>query len=127
MKYVVESTKTVEQLSEDLRVAVANNSFGVLHMHDLKAIMNAKGVEFKPACRVFEVCNPNKANALLTDDISLNMMLPCRISIWQDGDTIKLGTLKPTALLSVLSDSQSLKSIAEEVEEKLLAIIDEAR
>jgi len=127
MKYIVNSTKTVDQLSEDLRTAVANNSFGVLHVHDLNATMNAKGVPFEPACRVFEVCNPHKAGALLSEDISLNMMLPCRISIWQEGESMKVGTLKPTALLSVLSDSEDLKVIAEEVEEKLIAIIDQAK
>lgn len=127
MQYIVDSTKTVDQLSEDLKTAVANNSFGVLHVHDLNATLNSKGIPFEPACRVFEVCNPVKANELLTDDISLNMMLPCRISIWQEGDSLKIGTLKPTALLPVLSNSEKLQEIAVEVEETLITIINQAK
>lgn len=127
MRYIVDSAKTVDQLSEDLRIAVSNNSFGVLHVHDLNATLNSKGIPFEPACRVFEVCNPVKANALLTDDISLNMMLPCRISIWEEDGTLRIGTLKPTALLSILNDSEQLKEIAIEVEEKLITIIDQAK
>lgn len=127
MQYIVDSSKTVEQLSEDLRTAVSENSFGVLHVHDIQETLNAKGVPFKPACRVFEVCNPVKAQAILTSDISLNMMLPCRISIWEEGTTVKVGTLLPTALLSMLSDAEPLKKIAEEVEKTLLTIIDQAK
>lgn len=127
MQYIVDSTKNVDQLTEDLRTAVSNNSFGVLHVHDLHETLNGKGIPFGPACRVFEVCNPVKANALLSEDISLNMMLPCRISIWEEDSTMKVGTIKPTAMLAGLSDSESLKKIAVEVEETLITIINEAK
>lgn len=127
MKYIVGTDKTIEQVAKDLEQAVVRNKFGVLHIHDLKTTMKNKGVDFPLECRIFEVCNPQKASAVLTKDMSLNMALPCRISVWEENDQVKIGTLNPTELLSVLSDVEELKPIAEEVEKTIKTIIDEAK
>ena len=127
MKYIAVSKKTIDQASVDLETAVINNKFGVLHIHDLKATMKKKGVDFPNGCRIFEVCNPHKANAVLTTDMSLNMALPCRISVWEEEGKVKIGTLEPTKLLSVLSDDTALQQIAAEVEETIKRIIDQAK
>ena len=127
MKYIVVTDKTLEQVCKDLEEAVVRNKFGVLHVHDLKTTMEKKGVNFSHECRIFEVCNPHKASAVLNQDMSLNMALPCRISVWEENDQVKIGTLNPTELLPVLSGAEELKPIAQEVEETIKKIIDEAR
>lgn len=127
MKYIVTTEKSIEQAANNLEESVIRNKFGVLHIHDLKATMKKKGIDFPHECRIFEVCNPQKANAVLTNDMSLNMALPCRISVWEENGQVKIGTLKPTELLSVLSDSEELKLIAKEVEDTIITIIDEAK
>ena len=127
MRHIVVTAKTVAQAAKDLEAAVVRNKFGVLHIHDLKETMKKKGVEFPNECRIFEVCNPNKAAAVMSSDMSLNMALPCRISIWEENDQVKIGTLQPTALLSVLSDSEALRAIAEEVEDTIFRIMEEAK
>lgn len=127
MKYIVSTTKSIDQATKDLKEAVVKNKFGVLHIHDLKATMKKKGVDFPNECRIFEVCNPQKANAVLTNDMSLNMALPCRISVWEENNETKIGTLEPSKLLSVLSDSEELARIAKEVEESIIDIIEDAK
>jgi uncharacterized protein (DUF302 family) len=127
MKHIVATEKTIERAAKDLEEAVTRNKFGVLHIHDLKATMKNKGIDFPHECRIFEVCNPQKANAVLTNDMSLNMALPCRISVWEENGQVKIGTLKPTELLSVLSDAEELKAVAEEVEDTIKTIIDETK
>lgn len=127
MKYIVTTPNPIEQAAKKLEEAVIRNKFGVLHIHDLKATMKKKGIDFPHECRIFEVCNPQKANAVLSDDMSLNMALPCRISVWEEKGQVNIGTLKPTALLSILSDSETLKRIAQEVEKTIEKIIDEAK
>jgi len=127
MKHIVVTQKSIEQVSKDLEAAVVRNKFGVLHIHDLKATMKNKGVDFPNACRIFEVCNPQKAKSVLTADMSLNMVLPCRISIWEENDEVKIGTLEPTKLLIMLSDNESLKLIADEVKTTIKTIIEEAK
>ena len=127
MKYIVTTAKSIEQAAKDLEASVVRNKFGVLHVHDLKTTMKNKGIDFPQACKIFEVCNPQKAKAVLTRDMSLNLALPCRISLWEDKGVVKIGTLRPTALLSVLSNARELKVIAQEVENTIKKIIDETK
>jgi uncharacterized protein (DUF302 family) len=127
MYYVVESPKTFEQAATDLDAAVKRNGFGVLHVHDLAATLRSKGFPFSEECRVFEVCNPAQASKVLATDMRLNMALPCRISVYTEAGKTKIGLIKPTQLLAPLSDDSGLRTIAREVEEKTIAMVDEAR
>lgn len=127
MKYVVTTDKTIEQAVADLQVAVTNNKFGVLHIHNIKETLNSKGVPFEHECRIFEVCNPQQAKKVLDVDMSMNMALPCRISVYEEGGETKIGMIKPKAMLEFLSDSPELMKIADEVDAITTKIIDEAK
>lgn len=127
MKYIVTTNKSVEQAVEDLQAAVKDNNFGVLHIHNIKETLNKKGVDFTRECRILEVCNPQKAKEVLDNDMSMNIALPCRISVYQDNGDTKIGMIKPKALLAMLSDSEELAAIAAEVEEITTRIIDQAK
>ena len=124
--YVLESSKSFEQASEDLDRAVKENGFGVLHVHDLGATLRKKGVEFGEECRVFEVCNPFQAGKVLAVDMRLNMALPCRISVFTENGRTRIGMIKPQGMLAGLSSDPALASIAREVESKTIAMIDAA-
>jgi uncharacterized protein (DUF302 family) len=125
MIHIKTTTKTVDEVTQALETVVPEHKFGLLHTHDLKQTMANKGVEFDPECRVFEVCNPHHAKTVLTEDIRVNMALPCRISVWNDGGETKVGTLLPTQLLGVFGESEKMSATAAEVEEVMLKIIDE--
>ncbi|MBN2528243.1 MAG: DUF302 domain-containing protein [Deltaproteobacteria bacterium] len=127
MKYIVDSNKSFKDAVSALYNIIPTHKFGILHVHDVKETLNTKGVPFENEVSVFEVCNPQKASAVLNADMSLNMVLPCRISVWEEKGQVKLGTILPTALLSSLNDSRELRTAAEEVEKTLIAIIDESK
>jgi uncharacterized protein (DUF302 family) len=131
MYYIVETSKSFEQVSVDLDSAVKRLGFGVLHVHDLGNTLRSKGVDFEEQCRVFEVCNPVQAAKVLSVDMRLNMALPCRISIFTEKGKTKLGLIRPEQMLSALSQDEALaevaKEVAKEVEEKTIQMIDEAK
>ena len=127
MKYIVETSKSVDQTVVDLQEAVKKHKFGVLHIHNLQETMKKKGVAFPNQCQILEICNPQKAKEVLEDDMEMNMALPCRVSVYTDRGKTKIGMIKPTALLAFLSQSESLKKVAEEVEEKIIQMINDAR
>lgn len=126
MYYTVETDKSFEQASDDLGEAVARHGFGVLHIHDLGNTLRSKGFDFTKQCRVFEVCNPGQANKVMGLDMDLNMALPCRISVFTEGDATKIGFIKPIPMLEWLSQDERLRVIAEEVEEAMTAMVDES-
>jgi len=127
MKYVVTSSKSVEQASADLETAVKQHGFGVLHTYDLKQTLASKGVELPHECRILEVCNPRQAARVLSADMSMNMALPCRISVYEEGGQTRIGMVRPTALLAGLSESPSLREVAEEVEQATIRMIEDAK
>ena len=125
MLHIVESRKPLDRLAKDLEDAVARHHFGVLGVHDLKATMAKKGVDFGPDCRVFEICNPQQAKKVLEANLEISTALPCRISLYEEGGVRKLATIKPTALIGLYS-TPGLKAVAQEVEATLEAIMAEA-
>jgi uncharacterized protein (DUF302 family) len=127
MYYIVESNKSFEQVSTDLEAAVKNNSFGVLHIHDIGNTLRSKGMSFADQCRVFEVCNPGQAAKVLATDMRLNMALPCRISVYTEHNKTKIGMIKPAQILAALSQDPALAQVAKEVEATAIKIINEAK
>lgn len=125
MLYEKEAEGTVEEVVARLEQAAAEHGFGVLGQHDLKQKMKAKGVDFAPECRVLEVCNPLKAKTVLEADLSIANALPCRIAIYERDGAVVVSTLRPTRLLA-LFDRPELEPVAEEVEQTMLAMIDQA-
>ncbi len=125
MLRIIESRKPLGQVAVDLEKAVANHKFGILGIHDLKAKMAEKGVEFARECRVYEVCNPQQAKKVLETNLEISTALPCRISLYEEGGRVKLATILPTALIA-LYQTPALRGVAEEVEATLVAIMRDA-
>lgn len=125
MLYKVSSNKGIDQVCADLQTAITDRKFGVMTVHDLTETMKKKGVEFDRACRIYEVCNPQKAKQVLMAHMDMSTALPCRISIYEEGEQVVLATLKPTMLMPMFGVS-GLDETAKEVESVMVASMNEA-
>ncbi|MBM9578440.1 DUF302 domain-containing protein [Leptospira sp. 201903070] len=119
MKYILETKKSVAKCVQDLETEIANQKYGVLHIHNLKETMKKKGVDFSEECQILEVCNPQKASQVLNENMEMNLVLPCRISVYSEKGKTKVGMIKPTSLLGLFSDSKKLAEVAKQVEDDL--------
>ena len=126
MKRIWTANCTVSEAADRLTAALMQRKFGVLHVHNLKETLNSKGVLLETECQVLEVCNPNQAAKVLTEDIDLNLALPCRASVYEKDGNTQIGMISPKVMLEELSDSSALHEVAEEVEATLEAAIEEA-
>ncbi len=127
MFYIVESGKSPAEASSALEAAVKRHGFGVLHVHHLAETLQAKGFDLANECHIYEICNPAQAVGVLASNMSLNMALPCRVSVYQEDGTTKIGMIRPSVMLSQLSTDGELAIIAGQVERDITAMIDEAR
>jgi uncharacterized protein (DUF302 family) len=84
-------------------------------------------VDLPNACKILEVCNPQRATQVLAGNIGVNIAPPCRISVYQEGGKTKIGMIRLTALLALFPGAADLKAVAEEVERETMRMIDEAR
>ena len=126
-QYIAETAKSPAQAVIDLQAAVKQHGYGVLHIYDLKETLASKGFDLPNACHILDVCNPKQAVAVLTADMGMNIALPCRISVYQDGGKTLIGMVRPTVLLASLSESEDLKTIAAQVEKDTIAIIEASK
>lgn len=127
MYYVVTTNKTFEQATMDLTEEVKKLKFGVLHVHNLGETLRSKGIDFNEECNVLEVCNPQQAAKVMAIDMSLNMALPCRISVYTEAGETKIGLIKPEKMLATLSQDETLNKIAKEVERLTIQMVDNAK
>ncbi len=123
--YAKEANETVESVGKRLEEAVKAHKFGVIAVIDLKAKMSEKGVEFARACKVYEVCNPVQAKRVLDNDMSIATALPCRIAVYEEGNRVKVATMLPTQMLALFA-VPNLAPVAQDVEEHIKAMVDEA-
>jgi uncharacterized protein (DUF302 family) len=124
--FIVNTLKSFDHACVDLEAAVINHGFGLMTVHDLGETLRAKGINFTESCRVFEVCNPKQAAKVLEHDISMNMALPCRISIYTDAGQTRIGMIRPGEMLLALSTDHQLIGVAQEVDASTSAMINEA-
>ncbi|GAC1490319.1 MAG: hypothetical protein NVS1B5_15160 [Gemmatimonadaceae bacterium] len=98
MFYIVETNKSFNQASADPESAVMRHGFGTLHVHDLGTTLRSRGIAFGEECKVFT----------------------------EKGKT-KIGLINPGQRVSALSQDGALVQGANEVEEKTIQMVDEAK
>ena len=126
MLYSREATGGFDETVDRLSKAVTDHHFGVIETIDLKEKLNAKGVEFAHGCTVLEVCNPQRAKVALDEDMSLATALPCRIAVYEQDDRTVVSMMRPSVLLELFEKGEGIATLASEVEQDLVAMIDQA-
>ena len=119
------SSKSLDELDQDFRKAVQRHKFGVLNVLDLKQTLGNKGIPLERECRVYDICNPQAASTALNTDMSVSVVLRCRVSVCQDRQKLTIATVKPTDLMKA-TGLNGVIEFATEVEREVFAIMREA-
>jgi uncharacterized protein (DUF302 family) len=123
--YTVETKKTTDEAIASLENILKEEKFGVLWQFDIKDKLQEKGLDFDQSYHVLEVCNPHEAQRVLSQNQMVGYFLPCKIVVYEDGESTKIGMPKPTALIEMVND-QSIKELATDIEKRLIACIDKS-
>ena len=121
--YTVETSKSKDEAVRDLEANLKDEKFGVLWNFDLTAKLQEKGTDFSIPYTILEVCNPQEANRVLSEDLMVGYFLPCKIVVYEEGGTTKIGMPKPSALIQMV-ENDSIKEIAVDIEKRLIGCID---
>lgn len=124
--YTVKTQKSIEQAITDLTSLLAEIKFGVLGTLDFKNIFQKKGIEFQNEYKLLEVCNPPAAKQVLESNPDVGLLLPCTIAVYKKNDENYISLAKPTSLLAITSD-QKLQELGQEIETKLIDVIEKAK
>lgn len=74
---------------------------------------------------MLEVCNPVEAQRILTKNQMVGYFLPCKIVVYEDGEKVKIGLPKPTAMIGLAGDDSLMES-ARKIENRLVKAIDKS-
>ena len=123
--YRVVTNKSFDDVVAAVQEQTKANGFRVLHTHDVQATLAEKNFSREPL-KIIEVCNAKYANDALSIDVSVSLLMPCRINVYQEEGKTVISTVLPKALITVFNN-ESLANFANEIEPILLKIIDQSR
>lgn len=125
MQYMEVSNKSVQEVIDCLKEVTAKYKYGIQHIHNVKETLNSKGIDLGNECQIVDICNPIVAEKFLSEDMSLSIIMPCKIAVYtQDGETM----IAMNSLVQLVDDiNPDLIELAQEVQEQLLEIIDEVK
>lgn len=123
--YTVQTDKTFNDAVTDVEKETAQAGFKVLHIHDVKETIGAKGFEIE-SFKIIEVCNAKSAYTVLQADIDIGLFLPCKINVYiKDGKTFISG-MRPIVLSQFFPEAD-LGNLPKEIDNVIKGIIDSAR
>ena len=123
--YTIQTTKGFDQAVGEIEAKTKEKGFAVLHTHDIKAIFASKGIEREPL-KLIEICNATYASRVLTQDIKIALMLPCRISVYRKDGKTYISALRPRVIADLYPQAD-IGALAQEIDTIVLNIVDESK
>ena len=71
------------------------------------------------------MCNPAAAAEVLKQNMRIGYLLPCKVAVYEEDGTTRIGMPRPTELLG-LTGKEEILPFAGEIEETLKGVIDRA-
>ncbi len=104
--------------------ALKEEGFGILTEIDVKETLKKKlDVDFRPY-RILGACNPPFAYKALQTEIHVGTMLPCNVVVQElPSGEVEIAAVDPVASMQAI-DNAELRSIAEEIRQKLRRAVD---
>lgn len=111
-----------EEVVNKVREVLKQEGFGILCEIDVKETLKQKlGVDFGEYI-ILGACNPPYAHSVLEESKEFGLLLPCNVVVYRDGG-VYVSAIRPTALAG-FSESEVIRNVAEEVEEKLRRVVE---
>lgn len=113
----------LEEAEARVRELLQQEGFGVLTEIDVQATLKKKlNIEVRPY-KILGACNPHFAHQALQAEPHIGTMLPCNVIVRQTEDhQTEVAAIDPVASMQAV-DNPALRSIAEQVRERLQRIV----
>jgi len=98
--------------------------FGVLTEIDVSSTLKKKiDVDFR-RYTILGACNPKLAHKALSAKLDVGLLLPCNVTLYEDGDEVVVTAVDPNVMMNVFKNDETLKEVAAEAEAKLKRVIE---
>ena len=108
-----------DQAMEKTIEALKAEGFGVLTEIDVKATMKQKlNAEFR-RYTILGACNPPLAHRALSANLDIGLLLPCNVTVYEDGDETVVTAVDPEVMMGALKDDVVVCDVAAEARLRL--------
>ena len=112
-----------EQAIQKTTDALKTEGFGVLTQIDMKATLKQKlDVEFRRYV-ILGACNPPLAHRALSANLDVGLLLPCNVTVYENGETSVVTAVDPVEMLGVLKEDTVACEVAVEARTRLQRVI----
>ena len=122
IKYEVTTNKSFDEAVSSVITNLEEQKFGVLWKLNFKDKLKEKEIDFESNFMILEVCNPQKAKEVLSKHIDAGYFLPCKVVVYEESGSVKIGMLNPEILMEMLN-FEDLTEIAKEVQNMMITAI----
>lgn len=106
-----------------VKMELSKEGFSILTEIDVKETLKKKLNVDYDSYVILGACNPPFAYKALQAEKDIGLLLPCNVIVYEDDRGIFVSAILPSVAMGMV-ENQSLQNIAEEVENKLKAVID---
>lgn len=112
-----------EQAVQKSTDALKLEGFGVLTQIDVKATLKEKiNADFRRYV-ILGVCNPALAHRALSANLNVGLLLPCNVTVYEEGDGSVVTAVDPVETLAALKEDSVARVVAAEARTRLQRVI----
>jgi uncharacterized protein (DUF302 family) len=112
-----------EQAIQKTTDALKAEGFGVLTQIDMQATFKQKiNTDFR-RYMILGACNPDLAHRALSTNLNVGLLLPCNITVYEEGDGSVVTAVGPLEMLGALKEDAVAYEVAAEARDRLQRVI----
>ncbi len=112
-----------EQAVQKTTDALKAEGFGVLTQIDMQATLKQKiNADFRRYV-ILGACNPALAHRALSANLDVGLLLPCNVTVYEEGDGSVVTAVDPVEMLGVLKGDTEAYAVAVEAKTRLQRVI----
>jgi len=124
MYYKIKTNKTVEAAFEDVKECLQKHGYFVQWQMNFKDKLAEKEIAFKNNYSMFEICKAEYLKKALDLSLIAGYMMPCKITVYEDGGSVYIGMVKFSQLLGMIN-IPALTEMFVGVEKEVVAALEE--
>ena len=123
--YSVTSQKKFDEVVSAIEKETDLAGFKVLHVHDIFETLKNKGLMIEQY-KIIEICNAKNAYSAIQAENKIGLLLPCKIIVFQKGNTTHISTMRPT-IISQFFPNANLGDLPQVINEIIINIINKSK
>lgn len=102
------SKRDIQAIIDDVESACAEYSFALLHHYNYHEVVANKGFSINRKVYIYEVCQAKVASMVLTSNPHFAPFMPCRIAVYEEGDTTIISTQNMQMMIDSIQSQEQL-------------------